>query len=131
MGTTAAILQAIEPGLQVSLYAPNLLSRLKTTPGTLQEGGASFATTHWSEVARCALTDVPSATDALAQLCETYWPPIYSFIRRRGYPPPDAQDLTQSFFAFFLRTKAYGVGTYRVDILINNQVVGSATFQLR
>jgi len=104
---------------------------VKATPGTLREGGASFATTHWSEVARCALTDVPSATDALAQLCETYWPPIYSFIRRRGYPPPDAQDLTQSFFAFFLRTKAYGVGTYRVDILINNQVVGSATFQLR
>jgi DNA-directed RNA polymerase specialized sigma24 family protein len=29
------------------------------------------------------------------------------FIRRRGYAPPDAQDLTQSFFAFFLRTKAY------------------------
>jgi DNA-directed RNA polymerase specialized sigma24 family protein len=80
---------------------------VKTTPGTLREGGASFATTHWSEVARCALTDVPSATNALAQLCETYWPPIYSFIRRRGYPPPDAQDLTQSFFAFFLRTKAY------------------------
>ena len=80
---------------------------MKTTPGTLREGGASFATTHWSEVARCALTDVPSATDALAQLCETYWPPIYSFIRRRGYSPADAQDLTQSFFAFFLRTKAY------------------------
>lgn len=50
---------------------------------------------------------MPEATDALARLCETYWPPIYSFIRRRGYPPPDAQDLTQSFFAFFLRTKAY------------------------
>ena len=32
---------------------------------------------------------------------------IYSFIRRRGYSPADAQDLTQSFFAFFLRTKAY------------------------
>jgi len=40
-------------------------------------------------------------------LCEMYWPPIYSFIRRRGYVPSDAQDLTQSFFAFFLRTKAY------------------------
>ena len=60
-----------------------------------------------ARVARCALTDVPEATDALARLCETYWPPIYSFIRRRDYPPPDAQDLTQSFFAFFLRTKAY------------------------
>jgi DNA-directed RNA polymerase specialized sigma24 family protein len=80
---------------------------VKGTPGTLQEGGASFATTHWSLVAQSALTDVPEATDALAKLCETYWPPIYSFIRRRGYSPIDAQDLTQSFFTFFLRTKAY------------------------
>jgi RNA polymerase sigma-70 factor (ECF subfamily) len=80
---------------------------VKATPGTLQEGGASFATTHWSLVAQSALTDAPEASNALAQLCETYWPPIYSFIRRRGYSPADAQDLTQSFFAFFLRTKAY------------------------
>jgi len=80
---------------------------VKATPGTLQEGGASFATTHWSVVAQSALTDVPEAETALARLCETYWPPIYSFVRRRGYAPPDAQDLTQSFFAYFLRTKAY------------------------
>jgi len=80
---------------------------VKATPGTLQEGGASFATTHWSVVAQSALTDVPEASKALEQLCEMYWPPIYSFIRRRGYAPADAQDLTQSFFAFLLRTKAY------------------------
>jgi DNA-directed RNA polymerase specialized sigma24 family protein len=80
---------------------------VKATPGTLQEGGASFATTHWSVVAQSALTDLPEAASALAQLCEMYWPPIYSFVRRRGYAPPDAQDLTQSFLAFFLRTKAY------------------------
>jgi DNA-directed RNA polymerase specialized sigma24 family protein len=80
---------------------------VKGTPGTLQEGGASFATTHWSIVAQSALSDVPEAANALARLCEMYWPPIYSFIRRRGYSPADAQDLTQSFFAFFLRTKAY------------------------
>jgi DNA-directed RNA polymerase specialized sigma24 family protein len=80
---------------------------VKATPGTLQDGGASFATTHWSVVAQSVLSDVPEAADALAQLCEMYWPPIYSFIRRRGYAPSDAQDLTQSFFAFFLRTKAY------------------------
>lgn len=58
-------------------------------------------------MAQSALTDVPGAENALAKLCETYWPPIYSFVRRRGYSPADAQDLTQSFFAFFLRTKAY------------------------
>jgi RNA polymerase sigma factor (sigma-70 family) len=80
---------------------------VKATPGTLQDGGASFATTHWSVVAQSALTDVPEAANALARLCETYWPPIYSFVRRRGYASADAQDLTQAFFAFFLRTKAY------------------------
>jgi DNA-directed RNA polymerase specialized sigma24 family protein len=80
---------------------------VKATPGTLQDGGASFATTHWSVVAQSALTDVPEAADALARLCEMYWPPIYSFVRRRGYSPPDAQDLTQGFFSYFLRTKAY------------------------
>jgi RNA polymerase sigma-70 factor (ECF subfamily) len=80
---------------------------VKATSGTLEEGGASFASTHWSVVAQSALTDVPEAAKALEQLCEMYWPPIYSFIRRRGYSPADAQDLTQSFFAFFLRTKAY------------------------
>ena len=84
---------------------------MKGTPGTLQQGGANFATTHWSVVAQSALTDVPEAANALAKLCEAYWPPIYSFIRRRGYSAADAQDLTQSFFAFFLRTKAYA----RVD----------------
>jgi len=80
---------------------------VKATPGTLQGGGASFTTTHWSVIARCAVADLPEATNALARLCETYWPPIYSFIRRRGYAPSDAQDLTQSFFAYFLRAKDY------------------------
>jgi len=84
---------------------------VKATPGTLQEGGANFATTHWSVIVQSALTDAPGATNALAQLCETYWPPIYSFVRRRGYAPSDAQDVTQSFFAYFLQTKAYA----RVD----------------
>ena len=86
---------------------------MKATPGTLQGGGANFATTHWSVIARCTVADQPEAANALAQLCETYWPPIYSFIRRRGYTPSDAQDLTQSFFAYFLRTKVYA----RVDPL--------------
>jgi hypothetical protein len=47
-----------------------MLARVKATPGTLQEGGASFATTHWSVVAQSALTDVPEAANALARLCK-------------------------------------------------------------
>jgi hypothetical protein len=65
-----------------------------------------FATTHWSIVAQSALTNVPEAENALAKLCETYWPPT-QLHRRRSYAPADAQYLTQSFFEFFLRNKAY------------------------
>jgi len=34
-------------------------------------------------------------------------------------------------YVYNLSASALGVGTYRVDIIINGQVVGSATFQLR
>jgi len=43
-----------------------------------------------------------AADTALEKLCSAYWYPLYAFIRRRGYEPPDAQDLTQSFFARLL-----------------------------
>jgi len=36
---------------------------------------------------------------ALATLCETYWTPVYAFVRRNGYDREQAQDLTQGFFA--------------------------------
>ena len=39
-----------------------------------------------------------SAQRALAAFCETYWPPLYAFLRHRRYPPADAQDLVQAFF---------------------------------
>jgi RNA polymerase sigma-70 factor (ECF subfamily) len=47
------------------------------------------------------------ARAALAQLCQTYWPPLYTFVRSRGYSMHDAQDLTQSFFAFLIEKKVY------------------------
>jgi DNA-directed RNA polymerase specialized sigma24 family protein len=44
----------------------------------------------------------PSAQQALSGFCEAYWPPLYSFLRHRGHPSADAQDLVQSFFAHLL-----------------------------
>ncbi len=39
---------------------------------------------------------------ALARLCRIYWLPVYAFVRKRGYSPEEAKDLTQDFFAVFL-----------------------------
>jgi RNA polymerase sigma factor (sigma-70 family) len=43
-----------------------------------------------------------TARQALADLCKTYWRPIFAFICRRGYSVVDAQDLTQDFFLMVL-----------------------------
>ena len=59
-----------------------------------------FATTRWSVVlasADAASGDEQSA-QALAELCRTYWRPVFAFICRRGHNVTDAQDLTQGFF---------------------------------
>jgi RNA polymerase sigma-70 factor (ECF subfamily) len=63
---------------------------------------ARFATTRWSVVVAAGNEESPAARAALSSLCETYWPPLYAFLRRRGYPAVEAQDLTQEFFARLL-----------------------------
>ncbi len=61
-----------------------------------------FVTTHWSIVLTAGSKDTGRAHDALAKLCQTYWYPLYAYVRQRGYPSHDAQDLTQEFFARLL-----------------------------
>ena len=76
---------------------------MKGVPGTLQEGGAAFASTHWSIVLLAAQSQSPEAArQATAAFCQDYWPPLYTFLRRRGHPPGDAQDFTQAFFVHLL-----------------------------
>ena len=71
-----------------------------TKPAT--SGGGHFVTTHWSLVLRAAQTDEATAQEALSELCQTYWRPLYCFIRWQGQAPHEAEDLTQAFFARLL-----------------------------
>jgi RNA polymerase sigma-70 factor (ECF subfamily) len=55
-------------------------------------------------------------------LCRSYWQPIYSAIRHSGFPPHDAEDLAQDFFAHVLRgerlqTADPGKGRFRTFLL--------------
>ena len=68
-------------------------------------GGAAFTTTHWSVVLE-AQGESPAAQEALEKLCRTYWRPIFAFLRRQGFPPVEAEDITQGFFAELLERRS-------------------------
>jgi RNA polymerase sigma factor (sigma-70 family) len=61
-------------------------------------GPGSFPSTHWSVVLAAGQSSSSGGQAALEELCRAYWYPLYVYVRRRGYSPDDAQDLTQSFF---------------------------------
>ncbi len=69
---------------------------------------SGFATTHWSVVIAAGGGNSPQAAEALDRLCRTYWYPLYAFVRRQGHGAPDAEDLTQEFFARFLAKEYFG-----------------------
>jgi RNA polymerase sigma factor (sigma-70 family) len=64
-----------------------------------------FVTTRWSLILSATHlgSEEQKTRDALAELCRTYWRPIFSFVRGRGYSIEDAQDLTQDFFVTILK----------------------------
>jgi RNA polymerase sigma factor (sigma-70 family) len=79
----------------------------KTAGSAPTQRQSVFATTHWSVVLAAATHhDTTRAHDALARLCQTYWYPLYAYVRRRGYAAHDAQDLTQAFFAQLLERQS-------------------------
>lgn len=62
-----------------------------------------FPTTRWTLLSADEESSQSSATTrALAELSGRYWYPLYAYLRKRGHPDPDAQDLTQGFFAELL-----------------------------
>lgn len=75
------------------------------TPQKARQPGENrvFATTQWSLVVAAAKNDsVAGSSEALEQLCQNYWYPLYAYVRRRGFSPDESADLTQAFFAQFL-----------------------------
>jgi RNA polymerase sigma-70 factor (ECF subfamily) len=73
-------------------------------PARLESSGPPdrFRTTHWSLILAAREHDSPEARQALEELCECYWYPLYAFIRRSGHNSEEARDLTQEFFARLL-----------------------------
>lgn len=65
-----------------------------------------FTETRWSQVVLAAEKDSEGSRLALERLCQTYWGPIYGFLRRKGKRPHDAEDLTQDFFLRLLKSDA-------------------------
>ncbi|MGO4884358.1 MAG: RNA polymerase sigma factor [Bryobacteraceae bacterium] len=61
-------------------------------------GASQFPATRWSLVVAAGDPQRKEARSALVFLCENYWYPLYAYLRRRGYPADQAQDLTQDFF---------------------------------
>ena len=61
-------------------------------------GSSQFPTTRWTLIIAAGGPQRREVRSALACLCENYWYPLYAYLRRRGYPADQAQDLTQEFF---------------------------------
>ena len=82
-----------------------------TAAESRDEAPSHFVTTQWTQVLNAGRANSTCARDALAALCGIYWYPLYAYVRRRGYSPDDAQDLTQSFFARLLEKNTLGAVT--------------------
>ena len=85
-------------------------------------GAGRFHSTRWENVLAARDSADPQAGMALAELCRTYWYPLYAFCRRKGCTPEQAEDWTQGFFSDglargFLRTVDPARGRFRSFLL--------------
>lgn len=67
---------------------------------------AAFQTTHWTIVLEAAQPGTAQAQDAFARIYTDYWFPLYSYIRRRGHSPQDAEDVAQNFFVHLIEKQS-------------------------
>jgi RNA polymerase sigma-70 factor (ECF subfamily) len=67
---------------------------------------AQFETTRWSIVRKAQDPDSGEARKAYVYLCQTYWSPLYAFVRRKGYSHDDARDFTQELLTRIVERRA-------------------------
>lgn len=85
---------------------------------------SEFDATQWSVVLAAVDSQSVVARKALATLCETYWQPLYVYVRHRGYSREEAEDLTQEFFTRMiqrdgLRNVRKELGRFRSFLLVS------------
>ncbi|MFT6864023.1 MAG: RNA polymerase sigma factor (sigma-70 family) [Akkermansiaceae bacterium] len=61
-----------------------------------------FPHTRWSLILAAKSGTPEARNEALSQLCQNYWYPLYVYVRRRGFDQHDAEDLTQDFFSLLI-----------------------------
>ncbi len=70
--------------------------------------GERFPTTHWTKIVAAGARGSRQEQEALGELCNAYWYPLYVFIRRKGYDADQAEDLTQAYFVRLLEQGVLG-----------------------
>jgi len=67
--------------------------------------GPACAAHQWSVVLQARRQDTARAMEALGRLCQSYWYPLYAYVRLRGHSPEEAKELTHEFFSRLLQNK--------------------------
>jgi hypothetical protein len=80
-----------------------------------EPAGGRFATTKWTLVGAAGEGTDTQSREALSALCQIYWPPLYSYLRRNGHDREEAEDLVQGFFARLLERRDSGQQIRRAD----------------
>lgn len=65
-----------------------------------------FPATEWSLLAQATLNGEAAAARALEEFCRRYRAPVLQFVRNRGVPPAEAEDLTQDFLLHLMEKSA-------------------------
>jgi RNA polymerase sigma-70 factor (ECF subfamily) len=80
----------------------------QSTMAATDKAPALFPVTAWTLVRRVQSGEAaPTAEAALDSLCKTYWEPVRRYLRALGCREEEAADVTQEFFASFLRNGGF------------------------